>query len=213
MDHPMMRLTPAMLKDCVFRILFSIAQSELFKDEWRRSRKWLALGAPLSTDFLLVTPQRITVISSIHEADKWGQLRMAIDVGLSVIPWSIATKHLIKSKFNHPAERQLQRIIAEYVSDAEMLTQTPCSTLQRVGILSLALNLLLMTHTQINFSIANGIGPEKPLAGAGNNIYHWAHGTTPQGAVQIVQDRRVKRTLESPMPLWLGVCETLFLRV
>ena len=59
--------------------------------------------------------------------------------------------------------------------------------------------------TQVNFSIANGIGPEKPLAGAGNNIYHWAHGTTPQGAVQIVQDRRVKRTLESTMgdsPTW-----------
>ena len=121
----MMRVTPAMIKDCVFWILFSIAQSEFFKAEWHRSRKWLALGAPLSTDFFLPTPQRVTVISAIYDADKWGELRIAIDVGLSGIPWSIATKHFIKSKFNHPVERQLQRLIADYVNDAEMITQTP----------------------------------------------------------------------------------------
>jgi len=125
MDHPMMRLTPAMIRDCVFWILFSIAQSEFFKDDWHRSRKWLALGAPLSTDFLRPTPQRVTVISAIYDADKWGDLRIAIDVALSGIPWSIVTKHFIKSKFNHPVEQQLQRLIAAHVHDAEMTTQTP----------------------------------------------------------------------------------------
>ena len=52
-------------------------------------------------------------------------------------------------------------------------------------------------HIQIEVPIQNGIGPDKPLPGAEKRIYYWAHGTTPDGAVHIVQDRRVLRTLES----------------
>ena len=119
MHNPMQRLTPAMVKDCVFWIIFSIAQSEFFKDDFQRSRKWVALGAPLSTDHLIPTTQRITVISIIQESNRWGEFRQSIDVALSVVPWSIDTKHHIKRKFNHPVEEQLQRTITEYVTDLE----------------------------------------------------------------------------------------------
>ena len=119
MHNPMQRLTPEMVKDCVFWIIFSIAQSEFFQDDFQRSRKWVALGAPLSTDHLIPTTQRVTVISILQESNRWGELRQAIDVALSVIPWSIETKHHIKRKFNHPVEEQLQRTITEYVEDLE----------------------------------------------------------------------------------------------
>ncbi len=114
-----------MIRDCVFWIIFSIAQSQFFKDDWRRSCKWLTIGTPTNADHLLPTSQRITVISVLHEANRWGEVRLAIDHALSVIPWSLQAKIRIKSVFNNRVEAELERAIGEYITEFEDRTSMP----------------------------------------------------------------------------------------
>ena len=127
MEYPndLHRLTPGMVKDAVFWIILSMYISEFYPKEFNASRRWLAMGVALSTDHLLPSPQRVTCISVIYESNRWGEFRRAIDLGLSVLPFSNDMKELLKRLFNERVEAKLIDTILDYVSEHERQTDEP----------------------------------------------------------------------------------------
>ena len=119
------RLTPGMVKDTVFWVILSMYQSEFYPKEFQASRRWLAMGIKLSTDHLLPDAQRISCISVLYEANRWGEFRRALDLGLSVLPFSNDMKELLKRLFNDRVEGQLIDTIQDYVTDLEQSSEDP----------------------------------------------------------------------------------------
>ena len=119
------RLTPSMVKDAVFWVILSIYQGEFYPKEFQASRRWLAMGVKLSTDHLIPDAQRISCVSILYEANRWGEFRRAIDVGLSVLPFSIDMKERLKWIFNDRVEDQLIVTIQDYVTNLEQSSADP----------------------------------------------------------------------------------------
>ena len=99
----------------------SLAQAGFMKDDYNKTRRWLKLGVHIKSDHLYPTSPRIICLSTVWRAGHWHEVRVALDVCLSVVPWSIPSKQFLKSRFNSNAEPKTIEAMEDFISSRTQL--------------------------------------------------------------------------------------------